>query len=88
MITPRLTDCVECTTISTLLSDIDCKLTEVAKLYYGNITLMLNNKIDNNTMWDLINYKRILTYRYFNSDYNSDYTLESIASRIKILKYK
>lgn len=88
MITPRLNNCVNCTTIPSLLSDIDCKLTELAKNEYNNIVFALNRTIDSEAMLDLLNYKRILQYKYCNSDYADGFTVENIASKIKILIFK
>lgn len=88
MIQPRLVACVECTTIPTLLGEIDCKIVEIAKKMYNNITLLLGHIINADVMIDLLNYKRILTYRYYNEDYAPDYTLEQIISKVKLLKYK
>ena len=88
MLSPRLTDCVECSTIPVLLSDIDGKLTELANKQYNNIVFMLNNKISGTVMSDLLNYKRILLYKYCNPDYAKDYTVEMIASKVKLLKFK
>jgi len=88
MIEPRLSSCTECTAITNLLAKIDCKLSEMAKLLYNNITLMLGYSIPSETMLDLLNYKRILTYKLSNADYAIDFTVEMIASRVKLLKYK
>lgn len=85
MIDPRLTNCNQCTTIASLLAKIDCKITEVAKMLYNNITLMLGYTIKQDMMVDLLNYKRILTYKSYNLDYASDYTIEMIASKVIIL---
>ena len=88
MITPRLNNCVNCTTIPSLLSDIDCKLTELAKNEYNNIVFALNRIIDSEAMLDLLNYKRILQYKYCNSDYADGFTVGNIASKVKILIFK
>lgn len=88
MITPRLTNCDSCASISTLLSDINCKITEVTNSYYYNITLSLNNPRKDEVMFDLLNYQRILTYKSINEDYASAFTISQIASKVKILKYK
>ena len=37
---------------------------------------------------DLLNYKRILTYKYCNPDYAKRYTVKRIASRVKLLIHK
>jgi hypothetical protein len=85
MLTPRLNNCVDCTTIPSLLSDIDCKMTELAKNQYNNTIYALNLPILGSVMSDLLNYKRILTYKYCNPEYAVDYTVAQIASKIKIL---
>lgn len=88
MLSPRLTNCVECSSISALLSDINCKLTEMANKEYNNIVYILNQPIQGVAISDLLNYKRILTYKLCNPDYAKHYTVEMIASRVKLLKYK
>lgn len=88
MLNPKLTNCVDCTTIPALLSDIDCKMTELAKNQYNNIVFSLGRNIKPDVMSDLLNYKRILQYKYCNSEYADGYTVENIASRIKLLIHK
>ena len=88
MFSPRLTDCVDCTTIPVLLKDIDRKLADLAKTEYNNIVFILNKSVNRELVFDLINYKRILTYKFCNQDYAKHFTIEMIASRIKLLKHK
>jgi len=88
MLNPRLTNCVDCTAISVLLSDIDCKLTKLANNQYNNIVFALNYPAPFEVMSDLLNYKRILTYKNINSDWANCYTISNIASKIKILIHK
>ena len=88
MLSPRLTDCVDCSTIPALLSDIDCKLTELAKTEYNNIVFSLNQPIKDCVIWDLLNYKRILTYKLCNPEYACGYSVKMIASKVKLLKFK
>ena len=88
MITPRLTNCETCAGIPVLLSDINCKLSELANSYYYNITLALNNPDKSEVMFDLLTYQRILTYKSYNEDYTSAFTIPMIASKVKILKFK
>ena len=90
MFTPRLTDCIECTDITSLLSDIECKVTDIAKDLYNNTIFALNRPISGDIMFDLLTYKRILTYRICNPDYANGvkYTTSKIISRVKLLKYK
>ncbi len=88
MLNPRLTNCVECSTVSTLLADIDCKITELAKNQYYNIIYSLGLKVPEVAFLDLLNYKRILTYRYYNEQYACGYTTLKIASKVKILIHK
>jgi hypothetical protein len=88
MLNPRLNNCVDCTTVPALLSDIDCKITELAKAQYNNIIYILGINTKPDLMSDLLNYKRILQYKYCNSEWADDYTVENIASKIKLLIHK
>lgn len=88
MLSPRLTNCVQCSDICSLLSDIDCKLAELANDQYNNIVFSLNRPNKGVVMGDLLNYKRILTYRICNPDYASPYPIQMIASKVKLLKHK
>ena len=88
MLALRLTDCSTCASIATLLEDIDCKLTELAKELYNNTIFALGYPIKYDVFIDLINYRRIITYRSYNDDYALPYTNEMIASRVKLLKFK
>ena len=85
MISPKLTNCVDCTTIPSLLEDIDCKLTSLAKKEYNNTIFALNYPLQGVLWLDLLSYKRILQYKYCNAEYACDYSIQSIASKIKIL---
>lgn len=88
MLSPRLVNCVDCTTTAALIADIDCKLTDLANNQYNNIVFMLNLPFPSVLLTDLINYKRILVNKACNPDYASCYTLEMIASRVKVLIHK
>lgn len=88
MLLPRLTDCVECASIPALLNDIDCKLRDMANRLYNNISFSLNQPISAIVMNDLLNYKRILTYKACNPEYACHYSIQQIASRVKLLKFK
>jgi hypothetical protein len=88
MLSPRLTNCPECGDILSLLVDIECKITEVSKNLYNNTVFALNMPIPFDVMIDLLNYRRILQYKYCNPNYVKAFTVKMIASKIKILKYK
>lgn len=88
MLTPRLTDCVACSTIPALLADIDCKLKQLGGNLYNNVVFSLNQPVPAGAILDLLNYKRILTYKFCNPDYAACYSVEMIASRVKLLKFK
>ena len=88
MFSPQLNNCVDCAAIPALLNDIDCKLLEFAKNEYNNTVFMLNYAVPETVFWDLLNYKQILTYRLYNSNYACEFPLEKIASQVKILKFK
>lgn len=88
MLQPRLTNCIECASIPVLLQDIDCKLTELAKIQYNNIIFSMNYSLACSPIGELLNYKRILTYKYCNPDYANHYSVQRIASRVKVLIHK
>lgn len=88
MLQPRLTNCIECASIPALLIDIDCKLTDLAKQQYNNIIFSMTNYMPGPVIGDLLNYKRILTYKYCNPDYCKKFTVKQIASRVKVLIHK
>lgn len=88
MLTPRLTDCVACSSIPALLEDIDCKLKQLAGNLYNNVVFSLNQPVPAGAILDLLNYKRILTYKFCNPGYAGPYTVEMIASRVKVLIFK
>ena len=88
MLNPRLNNCVDCTTIPSLLQDIDCKITELAKKEYNNTVFILNKCIPSDVFLSLLNYKRILTYKLVNPDYACHFSVKKIASLVKILIHK
>jgi hypothetical protein len=88
MLVPRSTTCSDCSSIPTLIDEIDCKLAKLSGVLYNNLVFMLNQPIQASVFIDLLTYKRILQYKYVNSDYASDYSVTMIASRVKLLKYK
>ena len=87
MLSPRLTNCVDCNKIPNLLGSIDCKLKELANKQYNNIVYALNYNIDFDTMYSLLNYKRILKYKFCNTDYAYKYTIDQIANRVRLITY-
>lgn len=60
------------TDISVLLEKIDCKLATLGNSLYGNTVFMLNDPVSATAIIDLLNYKRILTFRQVNPDYCSN----------------
>jgi hypothetical protein len=88
MLQPSLINNVDCGTIPVLLDDIDCKLKELANNLYNNTIYSLNHPVNGSVFLDLLNYKRILTYKFCNPDYGQPFTVEMISSRVKLLKYK
>lgn len=85
MLVPKLIECVDCATVPVLLKEIDCKLTDIAKKRYNNIIFSLNYKLDDCTNIDLLIYKNILQFKACNPCYASKYSVEQIASKVKIL---
>ena len=53
MLYSKLSDCIYCNDISTLINDIDCKIVEVSKSLYNNTIYMLNKNVDLNNNYVL-----------------------------------
>jgi hypothetical protein len=86
MLSPRLINCVDCSDICVVISEIDCRIAQMAKDLYNNTIYSLNKNIDGNAINDLLNYKRILQYRICNIEYGGrNFSDEQIISRIKLL---
>jgi len=88
MLSYRLTNCEDCASIPTLLNEIDCKLTELGNGLYSNIVYGLRMYISSYAIADLLHYKRILQYKKCNPEYASCYSVEDIASKVKLLIFK
>lgn len=84
----KIRDCSVCIETSQLLDDIDCKIKELSVDLYNNVIYSLNHPVKLDTFTDMVNYKRIITYRQYNENYALPYTDEQIASKIKLLKFK
>ena len=82
MLNPKTNNCVECTDIENVLRNIDCKLSEFSNTLHNNLTLMLNKPFPSEGMMDLLHYKRILTYKYNNTNYAVDYSVKQIFNKI------
>jgi len=85
MLNPRLRDCKEYNTIPSLIKAIDCKISKIATALYNNTIFSLNISIDSDTMLSLLNYRRILLYKYCNSEYAKRIELDKIISKVKLL---
>lgn len=88
MLTPRLTNCTDCADFLSLIEDIDCRLTELGDNMYNNIIYMLNKPVPASTIFDMLTYKRILQSKYVNPYYAGGFTVNMIAGKVKILKFK
>lgn len=88
MINSKITNCKDCAEIPPLISDINCAIFKLSLKMYNNIIFSLNANIDYMSILDLLNYKRILEYKLVNPEYCCDYSVNSIATKVKLLKYK
>lgn len=88
MLYPRLVNCIDCTTPQALIDDIDCKLTELAKNEYNNLVYILNLPFPGPVIDDLLHYKEILISKLCNPNYAPYFTVQMIASRVKLLIHK
>ncbi|NDB81710.1 MAG: hypothetical protein EB127_03025 [Alphaproteobacteria bacterium] len=85
MLSPRLSGCLKCASITGLLADIDCKLDQLSNSLYNNVVFSLNNSINATAINSLLFYKRILTYKLANDQYACNFSVNAIASKIKLL---
>ena len=88
MLNPKITNCKECAEIEPLIDEINCKVFDMSMKLYNNIIFSLNLHIDQMAILDLLNYKRILEYKLVNPDYLCEFSINSIATKVKLLKYK
>lgn len=85
MISPRLSNCNDCSNINKLIEDINCKIFDISKDSYSNIVYGFGKPIPFTTMYDLLNYRRILEYKAINSDYAIDFSVTQISNKVRIL---
>jgi hypothetical protein len=85
MLLPRLNQCIDCATIPVLINNIDKKIQSLATDQYNNIVYDLNYYINGQVIFDLLQYKQILEWKFCNADYCKPYTVEMIASKVQIL---
>lgn len=85
MLQPRLNDCIDCATIPVLLNNIDAKITSLATEEYNNIVYDLNYYINGQVIFDLLQYRQILEWKFCNAEYAIAFTVPMIASKVQIL---
>ena len=88
MLHPKISNCKECADILPLIEEINCKLFQLSLRSYNNIVYMLGLMMNHTATLDLLNYKRILMYKLINPDYAGEFSVNMIASKVKLLKYK
>lgn len=88
MLAPKITNCKECADILPLIAEINCKIFEMSLRLYNNIVFSLNLHISYMAILDLLNYKRILEHKLINPKYAGEFSVNMIASKVKLLKYK
>jgi hypothetical protein len=85
MLQPRLNDCIDCATIPVLINNIDAKITSLATDQYNNIVYDLNYYINGQVIFDLLQYKQILEWKFCNAEYAVAFTVPMIASKVQLL---
>jgi hypothetical protein len=85
MLLPRLNNCIDCATIPVLLDNIDTKIASLANEEYNNIVYDLNNIMNGQVIFDLLQYKQILQWKLCNAEYAAAFTVPMIASKVQIL---
>lgn len=85
MLNPRLIKNLSCASIQALLASINCQLNKLAGDLYNNTIYELNRPVDSDKILILLNYKRILNMKIADPCYCEKFTVEMIASRVKLL---
>jgi len=85
MLTPKITNCKTCADILPLICEINCKMAQMSMSLYNNIVFALNLHIEYMKMLDLLNYKRILQAKLVNPDYACEFSINQIASKVKLI---
>jgi hypothetical protein len=85
MLAPKITNCKTCADILPLLCEINCKMAEMSIGLYNNIVFSLNLHVEYMKMLDLLNYKRILQAKLVNPDYACEFSINQIASKVKLM---
>lgn len=85
MLQPRLNQCIDCATIPTLINNIDAKIASLATEEYNNIIYDLNHVLSGQVIFDLLEYKQILEWKFCDATYCAAFTVPMIASRVQIL---
>jgi len=80
-----MTECVQCGDILTLISEIDCKIAEISGDMYNKLIYALNTSCKSGVMGDLLNYRRILVNKWCNAEYACEFTVQQIASKVKLM---
>jgi len=88
MLHPKISNCKECADILPLIEEINCRIFKLSLSAYNNIVFALNLPINYTAALDLLNYKRILMYKLVNPDYAGEFSVNMIASKVKLLIYK
>jgi hypothetical protein len=85
MLLPRLNQCIDCATIPVLVDNINRRIATLANDEYNNIVYDLNYYINGQVIFDLLQYKQILEWKFCNADYAAAFTVPMIASKVQIL---
>jgi len=80
-----MTECIQCGDILSLIAEIDCKITEISGDMYNSLVYALNTSCKASIMGDLLNYRRILVNKWCNDEYACDFSVEQIASKVKLM---
>jgi hypothetical protein len=85
MITPRISNCDDCSNIEGLIEDINCKIFNLSMGAYSNIIYGFRKSTKFTLMYDLLHYRRILEYKAVNSDYLTNFSVGDISNKVRLL---
>lgn len=85
MLTIKMTECDQCGDILSLITAIDCRITELGGEMYNKIIYGFGGVCKWSGVDHLIHYKRILIHKWCNPTYLTDFTVLKIASKVKLI---
>lgn len=86
---PITRECQDCPDLEEVLSDIDCTILDLSKGFYDSMAYGVKGCCNEALLQSLINYKRIVEARTYNSHYPCyEFSSNEILGKARLLAYK